>query len=195
MRTVNIMGAGRNCSICYSVNREEIEGQLAAGVAVFEIVRMFGVSKSAVYRHLGAHVGPEVREALRAGDSLRVGNVLTRVVDVADAARTARINAAAAGDLTGALKAGDSELRALSVMSDRFGIDDVAVAEIIDDADALVTAVRRTITAMPAAGEVLAKELRRVEQHELAEVIANIADRAERAQRAQVAIQPASLEK
>ncbi len=144
--------AGRYCSICYNGRRAEIEGALMSGLSVQLISRRFAVSDDSLYRHTSRHLGPEVREALREGNAIRVGDLLRRVMDVADGARAARLDAAAAGNHPAAVRAGDGEMRALSVIFDKFGVDDEGVADLLDQGEALAIAVQRLIKRTPSAG-------------------------------------------
>ncbi|WP_344781804.1 hypothetical protein [Microbacterium kribbense] len=110
---------------------------------------------------------PGVVDAMQSSPQLRALALVDRMASIADDARTGRIGAYAAGNAWLGARLGDSELRALEAMADRFKIDH----------DALADDHRRALeTARQAAGLARAVD-RAVEQHpELAEILAAAAD-------------------
>ena len=53
------------CTICRHPKREEIEDALVRRVPMRRIARRYGVSKSAVGRHIRSHVAEELLEMMR----------------------------------------------------------------------------------------------------------------------------------
>src|SRR5690606_12934318 len=111
--------------------------------------------------HIRAHLAPELREQLRGSQALDVPDLLARVAAVADDARDARTKALDAGNAAIALKAGDSELRALGVLTERLGVDELDVLAQLRDAEMLARAVGSLTRTHPDAVQALAVALER----------------------------------
>jgi len=150
---------GRPCRICSSSDRQAIELALVTNTAVSSISNRFGLSVSGVNRHVKAHMAPELRETFRASQRLNARDLIARVAEIANDALSTRKAALVAGQDVAALKAGDAELRALSVLTNRFGIDDLLVLDQLTEAQNLARAVGSLASTHPDAVRTLAAAL------------------------------------
>jgi len=90
----------RPCSVCTHEQREAIDAALIAGESYREITGRWGVSRSALSRHLRQHL-----VALLAGRSeVEADNLLEQVADLQKQAQAIKDKAEAAGDLKTALQ-------------------------------------------------------------------------------------------
>jgi len=151
---------GRPCKTCSSQMRAEIESLLVAGVSVSVVSRRFSLSPAGVYRHLSAHLSPVLRAVLRGTEGVSTGTLLQRIADVADSARQARISALENGATTTALRAGDAEIRAITVLSERFDLSDVDVIDQILEGELLARAVGNIARNNPTIAHSMIAELR-----------------------------------
>lgn len=126
----------RSCTLCTNPSREDIDLLLADGVSVTALAARYGFSESAGYRHKNQHTE---RPSL---DLLELPDLTSRVTEVADSLRRARVRAEATSNGTAAVRAAAAELRALDTLSTRLGIDDLSLTTFIDDAAA---ALRRVV--------------------------------------------------
>jgi hypothetical protein len=151
---------GRPCTICTSPHRADIETALVEGDSLTSVSRHFeNVQTDALRRHLAKHVSPQVLEAMRTVEGLTPSTIATRLQDIADAARDARHLAAQRGNVTGALRAGDAEGRALTVLADRFGVTADSVARDLETGWDLAQAIVHVSAQSPDVGLQLADTL------------------------------------
>jgi hypothetical protein len=129
-------------------------------VSVSRISLAYGISVDSLRRHSLAHAGPALRAALAAREGLAVTDLVARVLAVADDALEIRRQALEAGRFRDATRAGDSEVRALAVVTARFGIDDADVLDLLRAAEKLTIAVGRATRAQPEFGQAVAAQLR-----------------------------------
>jgi hypothetical protein len=151
---------GRPCTICVSPARAHIETALVEGDSLVSVSRHFeNVQPDALRRHMARHVSPHVLEAMKAVDGLSPSTIVARLQDLADAARDARHLATERGNVTGALRAGDAEGRALTVLADRFGVTADTVARDLETGWDLAQAIAHVSAQSPDAGRQLADTL------------------------------------
>lgn len=147
--------AGRPCLICSNPNRASVETQIVAGVPIARIARQLGINSSSVYRHISAHLAPELRASMRNSAGLDTTALLGRIADIADDSLRARHTAMEAGATATALKAADGELRAINVLMDRLGIDNTETIELLAEARRVVLAIGHFAVHHPASAEPL----------------------------------------
>lgn len=145
----------RACGWCSSPRRAGCEERLLAGESIRLVSASMGVSESATYRHLRNHMRPGVLVELRQREGTtqpeQIGARLLRILrDVDDIKAHAR----ATSDGRLMLAACNQEREALGVLMNRLGIDDQTVVEDLEEARALIYAVRTCSSSMP--GMVLA---------------------------------------
>lgn len=126
----------RPCSVCALSMRSDIDQLLADGVSVTALAARYGFSESAGYRHKNSHTE---RPSL---DLLELPDLTSRVAEVADSLRRARVRAEVTSNGTVAVRAAAAELRALDTLSTRLGIDDLSLTTLIDETTA---ALRRVV--------------------------------------------------
>ncbi|WP_156316701.1 hypothetical protein [Leucobacter japonicus] len=132
------MAAGRPCSVCKSHKRQTIEDQVFSGVRVSQLSQQFAISSDSIYRHIRNHAAPELREAFRATARMNTASLITRVLEVADSAKSIRMSASSE---TVALKAGAAEVNVLMSLVTRLGLSDDTMLEMARDATALAAVV------------------------------------------------------
>jgi hypothetical protein len=115
-----------------------------------------------------------MRETFRASQKLNTRDLIARVADIANDAQSTRRAAIAVGEDSVALKAGDAELRALSVLTSRFGVDDLLVLEQLGDAQKLARAVGSLAATHPEAVRTLAIALERSGATEMATSLSSV---------------------
>ncbi|MDR5699955.1 hypothetical protein [Agromyces aerolatus] len=151
--------------------RDAIERALIAGRPVSQISAQFSVSRESLYRHTNAHLAPTLREQLRGENRHRTSRLVQRLADIADDHAHARESLRAAGHLAGAVRAGDAETRAIAVLLDRLGIDDLAILDLLNDGDSLARAAGRLARSNPEAGRQLVAHLHDLGAHALADAL------------------------
>lgn len=159
---------GRPCTICAHADLSEIDAGIIAGTPIARLSRDHGVSADSVRRHIRSHLAPEARQALRGAESLSTSDLISRVADVADSARDARLSALDDGERSVALRAGTAEVRALEALFDRLGVDDLEVLDQLRDGERLATAVGIATRVDPALGRAIASRLRALGADEMA---------------------------
>ncbi|CAN5124277.1 hypothetical protein BH11ACT5_BH11ACT5_02640 [soil metagenome] len=112
-----------------------------------------------------------------------VADLLSRAAEVADAARGIRQNAQDAGQPLVALRAGDAELRSLTLLADRFGVDDTTVPALIAWARIVYTSALAVAVTNPEFQAALSAELRRHGEREGAEDLEQLAEQRRAQQR------------
>jgi hypothetical protein len=110
--------AGRPCSVCNHPELDAIHLALADGSTYRAISDGFApLSRNAVRRHALAHLPVAIATEVERAQQLTPSTLLGRVHDVARSAREAREEAMNAGHHGVAVRAGDAELRALSILA------------------------------------------------------------------------------
>lgn len=99
--------------------REQVEIALAQGTSISSIAKQHGApGRESITNHIKAgHVRADLDENITRAQGMDWTTVVARIADIAQRARQTALEAAEAGDRQGVLKAGDSELRALSVLA------------------------------------------------------------------------------
>ena len=166
MTMTDTRGPGRPCSTCTSPERAEIERAWVSGVTVSAISGRYGVSPSSLYRHLRGHLLKELAASYRPETPLDVPDLLKRVLDVADSARDARIAASGTAGSLAASRARDSEIKALTLLTSRLGVDDESQIESAELLRSLASAVGAAVRREPSIGDALATELTRLGAHD-----------------------------
>ncbi len=119
--TVQPRRVGRPCGVCSlpSQQRTALETALASGTSISRISRLeWSPGRESITHHLqSGHLSEQLQERAERAQGLDLTTVVARISDIAQRARTTAIEAAEAGDRAGVLRAGDSELRALSVLA------------------------------------------------------------------------------
>jgi hypothetical protein len=154
---------GRPCKACSSPQRNEIEAALAGGESVSRISRQFSngtISSDAITRHWFNHVAKELRDAAVTAPAMDATDILSRLTSVADRAREISDRAFGKGNDSVALRGGDAESRALSMLAER-GIRDTLTPHLLDSAKTLFFAVKAAADLDPAFALAVAAQLRR----------------------------------
>jgi transposase-like protein len=160
----------RRSSIETHPQREAIEKALATGVTGAQIARQYGVSESAISRHRISRM--DVLAQVAALDTPDPTSVITRLMELADDARSTRKLAALSGTPVTRARAQSAELAALEKLADRLGIDDTTVIQIAGATGALVRAVQKYVRTNPdRLADVLAILREHEELHELADTL------------------------
>ena len=159
----------RTSQIVNHPSRLAIEQAVIAGVPIVRIADEFRVSASSIYRHQQRHLGPVLREAMRTIERGSTASLVERIADIAADALTARRAALEAGQTTAAVKAGDHELRALTTLLDRLGIDSTDTLDQLRDGEILARAVGSVSRSHPRVAEALALTLTEMGADEMAE--------------------------
>jgi len=168
------MSVGRPCAFCDRSDRLELEMALVRGESVALISTEIGISESGIRRHLRNHTAAQLRDSMQASDDATPTDLLARMVDLADDARTARLTAQRNGSLGLAVRASDAELRALVALLDRAGIDSTDTLDRLRESEALARAVGRVVRTNPGAGRALADELDTAGQPALADQLRSL---------------------
>lgn len=172
---------GRSCSICSSGTdvRRGVDSALMTGSSFRVIAQQFEVSPDAVRRHLLNHVSDDVKSALAESQSIDGTGLVLRISEIADAAKETRQRLTTTGKDRDALRAGDSELRALTTLVMRLGISDSTLLESATQAVELgfsLISLMRTYPELEL-GALLVEELRDRGSDELADSFATINSR------------------
>lgn len=148
--------AGRPCEVCRSMKRQEIEDMIFTNRPISQISQRYAVSSHSLYRHIRNHAAPAMQEAFRASVKMSTASLVSRIMDVADSARTIRLNASSEAI---ALKAGAAELQTLTVLATRMGVDGDSTAQMAEDAMLLAGVVGKLARGNAAFGERLVEHL------------------------------------
>lgn len=162
---------GRPCSTCSlpQDKRDEIEQDLLfRNQPVSNVSNARGISPQSLRRHLRHHLRPQLRQAL-ARSEMNLTGLVERVVDIADGARDARLDAEDAGDGRGAARAAEAELRALLVLLSRLGVTDTAVGEALRQSEQFAAAVGQASRRDARVGQAVVARLSANGAHELAQ--------------------------
>lgn len=110
-----------------------------------------------------------MRQRLRGEDRARTTRLIDRIFGIADDLARTRERLQSSGHLAGAVRAGDAELRALTTLLDRLGVDHLDTLALLDDGDQLAKAVGQLARSNPDAGRQLADYLDQLGATTLAE--------------------------
>jgi DNA-binding transcriptional ArsR family regulator len=118
----------RTCSICTHAERGAIDADLVAGVSYRDIAERYGVSSSALSRHLRTHL-----VALLAGrDEVNADNLLGQVRDLRRQAQAIKDRAEREGELDTALKGIRELVRIVELLAKLRGdLDDRPVVNVL----------------------------------------------------------------
>lgn len=99
--------------------REQVEIALAQGTSISSISRQHGAPRrESIASHIRAgHVRADLDEKIARAQGMDWTTVVARIAEIAQRARQTALEAAEVGDRQCVLRAGDSELRALSVLA------------------------------------------------------------------------------
>lgn len=165
------MTTGRHCLTCSHPKTFEINTALISGQKVSAISRRYGIPSDALFRHVRNHLSTVVGSADRLDFATVLPTLTRRVLDIADANASAREAARASGQTAQAARLGDAELRAITVLTQRLGIDDEDIAEQLELLPLLARAVGSTVQDQPGFGYALAERLRAYGADDLAHEI------------------------
>lgn len=128
-------------SIAKHPARDKIIQDIAEGVSNAEIARRYGLSESAVSR---AKINHNHALAAELDDSRAPSptDLLSRLADLADSTRKARITADAGGSPQSRARAQANELAAIEKLMDRVGVSDLTAVKVASSAGSLVKAIR-----------------------------------------------------
>lgn len=154
------------CSACRHPQRELIDAALLSNRSLREAARQFGLSKDALHRHT-EHIDDDTRAEVRTSSGVDVLDVAGRVRDLANDARATRIALQGRGEYRAALRASEVELRVLGDLSDRLGIDDLAMLDQIDQMQTAMQALGHAIAYQP---EIAARIVARLRDHHKTEM-------------------------
>lgn len=170
---------GRPCGVCSlsSQHRTAVETALAAGTSISRISKLdWAPGRESIAFHVRAgHLPQQLQQQAERAQGLDHTTVLARVTDIARRARTVALEATEAGDRTGVLRAGDSELRALSVLvtTGETSEQEIELRSMFKD---LAAAVVRVSRRDPETAETIAAELDRMHRPAIADDIREQAD-------------------
>jgi hypothetical protein len=119
-----------------------------------------------------------MRAAIQQAPAFQPSTLVSRIADVADAARDARVKAYASGNARLGAQLGDAEVRAVQVLIERFKLDHDKAVDELQDAGALARAVARVIQRAPQLGTILG-EILETERPGLAEQVRTITAKAQ----------------
>lgn len=161
-QTPAVARRGRPCAVCSlpSQQRTSVETALAEGVSISRISKQhWAPGRESITHHLNAgHLRADLQQQAERAQGLDFTSVVARISDIAGRARTTALEAAEAGDRTTVLRAGDSELRALSVLAAAGESSEHEIAQRAAHRD-LSAAVLRLARHDPTAVEAVAVEL------------------------------------
>ena len=154
------MRPGRQCAVC-SGDRAAIEAALTDGQSISAISATWGMSRSSVRRHLTKHMVVDPATASAAG--LDAASLALRVQQVAERAREVAEDALDAGAGAQAIRAGDGELRALTVLA-AMGVKHETALQELGAYRTMTHAVIRAARRNPEVAEVVAAQLDLVDE-------------------------------
>lgn len=163
------MTTGRRCLTCSHPKALEVNEALISGQKVSSISHRYGIPSDALFRHVRNHLSTVIDSADRLDFATVLPTLTRRILDIADANATARELAQANGQSAQAARLGDAELRAITVLTQRLGIDDEDIAEQLELLPVLARAVGSTVREQPGFGFVLADRLRAYGADDLAQ--------------------------
>ncbi|MFI8632149.1 hypothetical protein ACIGEP_06115 [Microbacterium sp. NPDC077663] len=167
------------CRICTHPDRASIELDIAEGVrSARALGREHGVGRDSIRRHWERHVALRAQAAVFLGAApARAGDLLTRLVDVADHLAEIRADADEAGDSKTALGADRALVTAIERLRVGMGLGEADVARDYNDLDALAAAVEAQTRSFPDLGVVVAEGLEEAGHLALARTVRDFAER------------------
>lgn len=147
---------GRPCSVCSALNRSEIEEEIYSGTSISRISKEFQVSSSSIYRHIRNHASDALREHFRATTAMDTASLAQRILEIADTARSIRIDATSDAIR---LKAGQAELQTILALAARTGVTPENYEGFVKEAQKLAYAVGMIAIQNPEFGETLVDHL------------------------------------
>ena len=143
-----------------SEDRTSLESALAAGTSISRISRQtWAPGRDSIRAHIqSGHLAPQLQATVERQHGLDSVTIAGRVVDAAQRARETALDALQSGNPTVVLRAGDAEVRALSMLSamGETSEQEVQLRTMYRD---VATAVIRVARRDPATAEVIAAEL------------------------------------
>lgn len=177
------MAIGRTCTVCALPTADvlQIERAIHGGtMRVSQLARMHSLGVDSLYRHLRNHQPLEARVETPSTETLPVAaELIERLIESADDLRRARHVASMNNNILSLTRAADSELRVISTLMDRLGIDSTEVPEALRSNDALRLALVRAIRNEPEIGRSVADAFRRDHRDHEADELEQVADRSE----------------
>jgi len=166
---------GRPCTVCRHPQRAELESALASGeYSLRAVSRQFDLIPESVRRHVRGHVAPEVRQAMTQVAGTPALSIASRLLDVADSARDARLAAEENGNDKLAALMGQSEARTLDALV-RMGITSADIASSIHDAEGIMTIFATLVREHPEVVDAMVDVLERRNQSAWADQIKALA--------------------
>ncbi len=167
------------CRVCTHPDRASIELDIASGTRSARAVgREHGVGRDSIRRHWERHVAVRAQAAVFLGAApARAGDLLTRLVDVADHLAEIRADADEAGDSKTALGADRALVTAIERLRVGMGLGEADVARDYGDLDALAAAVEAQTREYPDLGVIVAEGLEEAGHMALARTIRDFADK------------------
>ncbi|CAI9386536.1 hypothetical protein [Microbacterium sp. T2.11-28] len=162
---------GRSCLCCAHDHADELDLLLAQGASINDVSRRFGVSGDSIRRHLNFHLKPALAAAIKAAPEMRPASFVERVLAVANDAQRARRAAYQTGNSWLAARLGDSELKALGVLSDRLGISHDDAANDLRDAASIARVMGQLVRSHPQLADVIADAFGSDDRPDLADEI------------------------
>jgi hypothetical protein len=88
---------GRSCTVCESPERDEIDVQLASGRPRRAVATRYRRTEASVRRHADGHLQPGLHRVAEQRESLRLGALLERLVELANYSDAIMADALGAG--------------------------------------------------------------------------------------------------
>lgn len=150
---------GRKCTCCEHPRRRELDKMLQEQVATSTVAGIFNVSLSSAFRHLKAHCQATVLVDAQITDELAPQDLLLRLVDVLEATTRLRRAAGTSGDLAAAARLLGIEKNVIGRLMAELGVDELGIANAVEEAQQLARAVASATTEDPRVGLKVAKKL------------------------------------
>lgn len=151
----------QTCKVCSSSVQARIDSALLAGETVASVQRAHpSFSDSAVRRHYNNHVRARIVAKVAQVPGLDVGDLVLRLVQVANDIQAVRNQAVATRNGSATLRAANSELAVLRELTQTLGVTDADVQTYMTEAMALANAAGEVARQHPDLGRLLAVELR-----------------------------------
>lgn len=147
---------GKASTIAVHPARAEIEAALNAGEPYRSISAKFGVSRSSLSRFVQSR-GPLAKVF---NDEPNLTEIIPRLLEAADDAQALRRLTRTSGNAAARARAIKVESDLLATLADRLGIEDMTLAEFIDQTSDLIRALREFALANPDAARPLILTMR-----------------------------------
>lgn len=165
----------RQCSVCTSPDRSEIERSLADAKPYRLISAESGLSESAIRRHANDHLGRAVLHPVTG--PIALADLADRMSAVLNDTASVREHAARTNNPSLLLKACSVEASVLGNLIYRLGINDTETATLVGQGRDLVRAVREACGEFPELARVIADHLNAAGSDELSRAFQQIAER------------------